>query len=447
MRQIAWPNIPGKLDDAWRRFRALPWKWKAPALSLAALCALGAALLVVAVAGGGGGDAGLAGGQGASPDAPNPSPTSTAPTATPVPPPAKTPTPTGPAAGGYALVPVLPAAAFGQMLGFYVIPGASNQAVIVTQGGKVYRLSLSGGAPDLYGDLSARVIDFNAENEGGLLGLAFSPSFQSDHRVYLYFTSNDCGSGAGRCDVLARYTVSANTINTASEAVLVEVDDPYPNHNGGQILFGPDGYLYVALGDGGGGGDPEETGQDRTDLLGSILRINVSGSGYTVPSDNPFPGNPVFAFGFRNPWRFSFDRQTGAMWVGDVGQGAWEEVDRVVKGGNYGWDCYEGLASYEPAGCAASGFRTPRAVYSHSEGCSVTGGYVYRGPSMPELDGWYVYGDFCSGNIWAVNTVGSAAPVLLADTGLPVASFAELPDGELGVVTFANAVYRLAGRS
>ncbi|MDP2673645.1 MAG: PQQ-dependent sugar dehydrogenase [Dehalococcoidia bacterium] len=377
--------------------------------------------------------------------------TDATPTPTPTPPP---PTPTAtpppvdpPVAGGYRLTQTLSAAAFGQMLGFYVIPGAGNQAVIVTQGGKVYRLSLSGGAPDLYGDLSARVIDFNAENEGGLLGLAFSPSFQSDHRVYLYFTSNDCGSGAGRCDVLARYTVSANTINTGSEVVLVEVDDPYPNHNGGQILFGPDGYLYVALGDGGDGGDPEETGQDRTDLPGSILRINVSGSGYTVPSDNPFPGNPVFAFGFRNPWRFSFDRQTGTMWVGDVGQDQWEEVERVVKGGNYGWDCYEGFASYEPAGCPSSGLIMPRAVYSsgsESEECSVTGGYVYRGPSMPELDGWYVYGDFCSGKIWAVNTVGSAAPVLLADTGLPIASFGEMPNGELLVLTFANAVYKLA---
>src|SRR3990172_5464021 len=442
MRQIAWPNIPGKLDDAWHRFRALPWKWKALALSLAVLCALGFVLLVMAVAGGGGGDAGPAGGPGASPDAPNPSRTPTAPTATPTPAPVDPPV-----AGGYRLTQTLSAAAFGQMLGFYVIPGTSNQAVIVTQGGKVYRLSLSGGAPDLYGDLSARVVDFNAESEGGLLGLAFSPSFQSDHRVYLYFTSNDCGSGAGRCDVLARYTVSANTINTASEAVLVEVDDPYPNHNGGQILFGPDGYLYVALGDGGGGGGPEETGQDPTDLLRSILRVNVSGSGYTVPSDNPFPGNPVFAFGFRNPWRFSFDRQTGAMWVGDVGQNKWEEVDQVGAGGNYGWDCYEGFASYEPAGCPSSGLIMPRAVYSsgsESKECSVTGGYVYRGPSMPELNGWYIYGDFCSGKIWAVDTVGSAAPVLLADTGLPIASFAELPDGELVVVTFANAVYRLA---
>jgi glucose/arabinose dehydrogenase len=347
----------------------------------------------------------------------------------------------------------LSAAAFGQMLGFYVIPGASNQAVIVTQGGKVYRLSLSGGAPDLYGDLSARVVDFNTENEGGLLGLAFSPNFQSDHRVYLYFTSNDCGSGAGRCDVLARYTVSANTINTGSEVVLVEVDDPYPNHNGGQILFGPDGYLYFALGDGGSGGDPQGHGQDLSTLLGSILRIDVSGEAYAVPPDNPFVGTAgarpeIFAYGLRNPWRFSFDRATGQLWAADVGQHRWEEVDRIVAGGNYGWNIMEGLACFQPpSGCLTAGLQMPRAVYRTGSDCSVTGGYVYRGPSMPELDGWYVYGDFCSGKIWAVNTVGSAAPVLLADTGLPIASFAELPDGELVVVTFANAVYRLARSS
>jgi len=464
MRQIVWPNIPGKLGDAWRRFDALPWKWKAPAMSLAALCALGAVLLVVAAATGGDGGTGPSGGPGArhgraafdltatalvtATAAPTPTTTPTpamsataaptavsTPTATPVPPP-KTPTPAQPKAGGYRLAQVLPSANFERMVALALIPGTSNQAVIVTQGGKIYRLSLSGGAATLYGDLSSRVIDFSSENEGGLLGLAFSPNFTSDHRVYLYFTSNDCpGTGAGRCDVLARYNVAGNDINEASEVLLLEIDDFAPNHNGGQILFGPDGYLYVGIGDGGGGGDPEETGQNPNDLLGSILRINANAA-------NPQPS--VYAFGFRNPWRFSFDRQTGAMWAGDVGQNAWEEVDRVVAGGNHGWDCYEGFASYEPSGCPASGFVAPRAVYGHDEGCSVTGGYVYRGASMPELNGWYVYGDFCSGKIWAVNTVGSAAPVLLADTGLPIASFGELPDGELLVLTFANAVYKLA---
>ena len=463
MRRIAWADVRARLDEAWRRFGALPWKWKAPALSLAALCALGITLLVVAVATGGDGDAGSAGGPGArhgraafdltatavataATTTPTPTPTPLpAPTPTPAPTPAATarpspvpppkPAPT-PVAGGYGLTKVLPSANFDRMLAFALMPGASNQGVIVTQGGKIYRLSLAGGPATLYGDLSGRVIAFSAENEGGLLGLAFSPNFQSDHRVYLYFTSTECGIAAARCDVLARYTVSGNTINTASEVVVMEVADPYPNHNGGQILFGPDGYLYAGIGDGGSGGDPQGHGQN-PDLLGSIARVNVSGNGPFSPQ--------VFAIGFRNPWRFSFDRETGALWAGDVGQNEWEEVDRVVKDGNYGWNIMEGDACYQPAsGCNTAGLRLPRAVYSHSDGCSVTGGYVYRGPSMPELDGWYVYGDFCSGKIWGVNTAGSAPPVLLADTGLPIASFGELPDGELLVLTFAKAIYRLA---
>jgi glucose/arabinose dehydrogenase len=447
-------------------------------MCLAALLTLAVVFLAVALAGGGDGDAGSSGdpaarhGRGAldltatalatATATPAPTPTATptpapgvtaaptaapTPTATPVPPPKPAPTPV---AGGYRLTQALPSANFGRMVAFALIPGASNQAVIVTQGGKIYRISLSGGAPSQYGDLSARVIDFNAENEGGLLGLAFSPNFQSDHRVYLYFTSNDCGSGAARCDVLARYSGSNADINEASEVVLLEIDDFAPNHNGGQVLFGPDGYLYLAPGDGGGGGDPQENAQNINRLQGKVLRLDVLGQGFSIPPDNPFVNKPghdlVYAYGFRNPWRFSFDRQSGALWLGDVGQNEWEEVDRVVKGGNHGWDCYEGFAPYEPSGCPSSGFVAPRAVYSHDEGCSVTGGYVYRGPSMPELDGWYVYGDFCSGKIWAVNTVGSAPPVLLADTGLPIASFGEMPDGELLVLTFANAVYRLERR-
>ena len=463
MRQIAWQEIPGKLDEAWRRFRALSWRWKAPALSLAALCALGVALLVVAVAGGGGGDAGPAGGPGArhgraafdltpTPGAAPPTATASAvPTPTAAPTPAATPVPPPtPVAGAYEPTPALPSANFDRMLGFAVIPGSTTHAVVVTQGGVIRRVPLNGGgAAPVYGDLSSRVIDYNAESEGGLLGLAFSPNFSKDRRVYLYFTSNDCPvNGYNRCDVLARYNVAGNDIDEGSEVVLLEIDDFAPNHNGGQILFGPDGYLYVGLGDGGSAGDPQENAQNTNRLLGKVLRLDVSGATYSAPPDNPFVNRPgsdfVFAYGFRNPWRFSFDRQTGAMWVGDVGQNSWEEVDRVVKGGNHGWDCYEGFASYEPSGCAASGFVAPRAAYSHDEGCSVTGGYVYRGPSMPELDGWYVYADFCSGRIWAVNTAGGAPPVLLADTGLPIASFSELPNGELLVLTFANAVYRLA---
>ena len=479
MSQGAWQNIYGRLDEAWWRFRALPWRLKAPLLSLGVAFVAAVVFLAVAL-GGGGQNADLPGGPGERHGKTmfglTPKPT-LAPTATPSPKPGATPTPTPeppggdtppaggetptaapteppppqpaatPVAGRYGLTQVLPSANFERMVAFAMMPSASNQAVIVTQGGKMYKLSLTGGPATLYGDLSARVIPFGSENEGGLLGLAFSPNFQSDRRVFVYFTSNDCSGGAGRCDVLARYTATSNALDAGSEVVILDIPDPFSNHNGGQVLFGPDGYLYIGPGDGGSGGDPEENAQNTNKLLGKVLRLDVSGSTYSTPPDNPFVNRSgsdlVYAYGFRNPWRFTFDRETGAMWAGDVGQNEWEEADRVIAGGNYGWDCYEGLAPYEPGGCPAGGFRAPRAVYSHSDGCSVTGGYVYRGSALPELDGWYVYGDFCSGKIWAVNTVGSAPPVLLADTGLPIASFGEMPNGELLVLTFANAVYRL----
>ncbi len=350
----------------------------------------------------------------------------------------------------YELVQTMPSATFDNMLGFSLIPGAANEGVVVTQGGVIYRVPLSvDGTATVFGDVSDRVIDYRQENEGGLLGLAISPAFETDRRVYLYFTSNDCDRGADRCDVLARYTVANDTIDPESEEVLLEVADPYENHNGGQLAFGPDdGYLYLALGDGGAGGDPHGNGQDLSTLLATILRLDVSGSGYDVPPDNPFVSMSgarpeIYAYGLRNAWRFSFDRATGDLWAADVGQDKWEEVDRIVAGGNYGWNVMEGLECFGSSGCDTNGLRLPRAVYGRDGGCSVTGGYVYRGPSMPELNGWYVYGDFCSGMIWAVNTADDSPPVLLADTGLEISSFGELPDGELLVLTFNNAVYRL----
>ena len=222
------------------------------------------------------------------------------------------------------------------------------------------------------------------------------------------------------------------------------------NHNGGKIIFGQDGFLHLSLGDGGGFGDPNENGQDIHSLLGKVLRINVTGQAtYTNPSDNPFVGaagrDEIYAYGFRNPWRMSMDSATGVMWLGDVGQQLWEEVEPVAKGGNYGWDCREGFVVYEPAGCQGGGFIEPRAVYDHGLGCAVTGGYVYHGAAMPELVGWYVYGDYCSGRIWALDAAPEAtsAPVLLADTTHTIPSFAERPDGELLVLTFENAIYLL----
>ncbi len=430
-----------RLAAAWRRFLALPWRWKAPLIANVLVSPLLAALIVLAVADGDGGER-----RPAAANSPRPRPTATAspaptpaptPAATPVPTPAPTPPPP-PAEGGYTLVQALEAAAFDRMVGFATIPGSADEAVVVTQGGAIWRVSLSGSfAPAAFADLSAQLAN-SAGNEEGLLGLAFSPNFAADGRVYVYYTT-----GAPGPSILSRFRVVNGAIDPASEAVLLEVPQPFANHNGGQLLFGPDGYLYLALGDGGGGGDPQGTGQNPSDLLGSILRLDVSGSGYTVPPDNPFPGNPVYAYGLRNPWRFTFDWASGQMWAGDVGQSRWEEVDQIVAGGNYGWNVMEGLECYLAPGCDTSGLQMPRAVYGHDQGCSVTGGYVYRGPSMPELNGWYVYSDFCSGRIWAANTADGSPPLLLADTGQAIASFGELPDGELLVLTFGNAIYRL----
>jgi glucose/arabinose dehydrogenase len=324
-----------------------------------------------------------------------------------------------------------------------MVPGSSDEAFAITQhDADIWRVSISGAhSPVLAGDLSGYV--GGGSNEEGLLSLAFSPNFASDGRLYVYYTR-----GAPSPTVLARFQVAGGNVDTANQTVILQVPDFAANHNGGRIVFGHDGMLYLSTGDGGGGGDPNEMGQDITALLGKVLRLNVTGQQtYSFPPDNPFVGtdglDEIWAYGFRNPWRISVDRLTGDLWVGDVGQNAWEEVGTVVRGGNHGWDCYEGFAVYEASGCPSGGFVQPRAVYSHAGGrCSVTGGYVYRGGAIPSLDGWYVYGDFCSGDIWAVNP-GGGDPVLLQDTSTSISSFAELPGGELAVLTFDRTVYRL----
>jgi glucose/arabinose dehydrogenase len=372
---------------------------------------------------------------------PQPTPSPVAPQLSPTPEP--TPTPSLPTEGAYELVPTLEWATFPRMVGLSTIPDAEDEVVVVTQTGIVWRGPLEGEASaTVFGDVSDRLID-SPGNEEGLLGLAFSPDFPADGRVYLYYTA-----GNPRRSVLSRFQVVDGAMDTESERVLLEVPQPFSNHNGGQLAFGPDGYLYVALGDGGSAGDPEGNGQDLSTLLGSILRLDVSGDGYSVPADNPFAATAgarpeIYAYGLRNPWRFTFDSATAQLWVGDVGQDKWEEVDRIVPGGNYGWNIMEGLECFLSPGCDTSGLQMPRAVYGREAGCSVTGGYVYRGASMPELNGWYVYGDYCTGRIWAANIADDSPPVLLADTGLPIASFGELPDGELAAITFALAIYRL----
>jgi glucose/arabinose dehydrogenase len=348
-----------------------------------------------------------------------------------------------PTEDGYSLTLFAAEPEFNEIVDLAVIPGQEDQAIVAAQRDDLlWRISLTGSfAPVLYGDLTA--VSGGDGNEEGLLSVTFSPEFEEDGRVYVYYTQ-----GSPEPSIVSRFDATATDLDEGTEQVILQVPQPNSNHNGGRLLFGPDGYLYLSLGDGGGGGDPEETGQDNTDLLGSVLRIAVTGeTTYSVPAGNPFVGvsgaDEVWAYGLRNPWRYSFDSVTGELWLGDVGQGAWEEVEEIVEGGNYGWDCYEGFDPYEPAGCPGTGFEFPRATYDHGLGCAVTGGYVYRGDNLPEIYGWYVYGDYCSGRIWAVNPADSSDPVQLINSPYSISSFAELADGELLVLTFQGAIYQL----
>jgi glucose/arabinose dehydrogenase len=329
-----------------------------------------------------------------------------------------------------------------------MIPGRPNEAIIAQQSGYIYRVALDGSfGPVLWGDVHT-LLNFD-NGEQGLLSVAFAPDFLTSSRVYLYYTP-----GSPTPTRLARFTATATDLNESSVEPLLDIEEFAGNHNGGHIAFDSDEYLYLSLGDGGGGGDPQEKGQSLTTLLGKVLRIDVSGAtGYTNPGDNPFndgPSNPIreeiFAYGFRNPWRMTIDPLTDDVWLGDVGQNNWEEVDRVVKGGNYGWNCYEGNHSYEADGCLAPDqYLYPRAEYDHSFGAAVTGGVVYRGTDMPELYGWYVYSDFYTGIIWAVNPADASLPVRLIDTPLNVASFTLMPDGEIAIVTYSSGIHRLTG--
>jgi glucose/arabinose dehydrogenase len=291
-------------------------------------------------------------------------------------------------------------------------------------------------------DLRDRVNDEGTEE--GLLGLAFAPDWEESNNIYLYYTA-----AGPRRSVLSRFVFDGETIDIGAEQVLLEVEQPFPNHNGGALEFGPDGFLYLGLGDGGSVADPMGNGQDGN-LLGSILRLDVSGDQIAIPEDNPFADGSqgfepeTFAYGFRNPWRFSFDRDSGQLWVADVGQRRFEEVDVVESGANYGWNIMEGPECFQPEeGCDQTGLELPVAWYGHDEGCSITGGYVYRGQEVSGLNGWYLYSDFCSGRIWALSSEDPSQVVVLLDSGLPVASFAEDGNGELFLLAFDGVIYRV----
>ncbi|MEL7168835.1 MAG: PQQ-dependent sugar dehydrogenase [Bacteroidota bacterium] len=321
-----------------------------------------------------------------------------------------------------------------------------DRLYLVEQQGRIVTFSRSGDGSDAAPFLDIRERVF-AGGELGLLGLAFHPDYADNGRFFVYYTTP-----SPIRTIVAEYARSAGdptAADPASERVLLSVAQPFQNHNAGQIAFGPDGLFYIALGDGGLGGDPEENGEDPTTLLGSILRIDVdnvpAGAPYGIPEDNPFAPtdglerDEIYAYGLRNPWRFSFDPVTDYLWTADVGQNAFEEINRVVNGGNYGWDRKEGFACYEPSrNCDFEGQVDPVFVYAHGDdtGFSVTGGHVYRGPTNGGLVGRYIYGDYVTGNVWAldVRNLDEVSNARIASVPNPT-SFGVDADNELYVLS------------
>jgi glucose/arabinose dehydrogenase len=289
-------------------------------------------------------------------------------------------------------------------------------------------------------------------DERGLLSVAFHPRYRQNGFFYVDYTDP-----TGDTNVV-RYKVSNNpdVANPAGARRLLFIEQPFPNHNGGLLKFGPDGYLYIGTGDGGAAGDPMNNAQNRQSFLGKILRVDVDrGATYGIPPTNPFVGKPgldeIWASGLRNPWRFSFDRETGHLYIADVGQNRWEEIDfqpAASRGGeNYGWRIMEGFHCYVPAtNCNQTGLTLPISEYSHREGCSVTGGYVYRGRQISGLVGVYIYGDYCSGTIWGLRRTISDTweRTVLLQTDLRISSFGEDEAGELYVTDLNGAVYRIS---
>lgn len=328
----------------------------------------------------------------------------------------------------------------------------TNRLFVLEQQGIIYVFQNSPRTTvkKIFLDIRDRVNDRGAEE--GLLGLAFHPDFKNNGFFYVNYTASD-----PRRTVIARYSVNQanpNVVVKDNELVIMQFSQPFSNHNGGQIAFGPDRFFYIATGDGGSGGDPLGNGQSLKTLLGKILRIDVDnpseGRNYGIPADNPFAGNAsgfreeIYAYGLRNPWRFSFDPKTQLLWAADVGQHRFEEVDIIKKGKNYGWNIMEGFHCFEPpSGCDTAGLELPIWEYNHDLGASITGGYVYRGSKVPELIGAYIYSDFMSGRIWSLRYAGSRLPINteLLNTGLNISSFGIDEKNELYMLSFDGKIY------
>ncbi|MDA1016632.1 MAG: PQQ-dependent sugar dehydrogenase, partial [Planctomycetota bacterium] len=337
----------------------------------------------------------------------------------------------------------------------------SNRIFVASQAGMIHVFKNDRGVEraDLFLDIRKRVHQWRVDDEEGLLGFAMHPKFKTTGQVFIYYNTID----KPRTIYLSRFTVAKddpNKADPASEEILLTIKQPFANHNGGPMAFGPDGYLYIGMGDGGGRNDPENSGQAKNTFMGNILRIDVdhqdSGKKYAVPKDNPFVGEKgafpeVYATGIRNTWRLSFDRKLGSLWIGDVGQDLWEEIHIIEKGGNYGWSVREGSYNFGNApGASKVKVIDPVWEYDHQIGKSITGGYVYRGKRIPELDGHYLYADFITGKLWALHYDQQKRRVIrnvaIPWNGLPIVAFGEDEDGEIYVMTptvSGNGIYKL----
>lgn len=356
-------------------------------------------------------------------------------------------------AGTYKTVDAFPNLTFKRPVDLQHSPDNTNRIFVLEQEGviTVFPNDKNVSSKTTFLDIRERVDD--AGNEEGLLGLAFHPDYKTNGYFYVNYTASNPNR-----TVISRFKVSsdANKADASGEQEILTFRQPYSNHNGGQVSFGPDGYLYIAVGDGGSGGDPHDNGQNRSTLLGSILRIDVNkqegGKKYGVPADNPFAGNSngyreeIYAYGLRNPWRFSFDTANGRLWTGDVGQNAFEEIDIIEKGGNYGWNIMEGNHCFEPGnGCNRAGLKLPIHEYGRDEGISVTGGFVYRGPTVKSLGGKYIYADYATRRVWALNHTNLNKPVnsLLLEADFNISSFGVDQNNELYLCGFDGKIYRL----
>lgn len=335
----------------------------------------------------------------------------------------------------------------------------TNRLFVASQLGRVYVFPNDQDVEEaaLYLDIKDRVTYSDNENEEGFLGLAFHPRYKDNGELYVYYTTRD----TPHTSVISRFRVSkddANRADPASEEEILRIPQPYWNHNGGTIVFGPDGYLYIGLGDGGKRDDPHGNGQNLGTLLGSILRIDVDhhdqGKAYAIPKDNPFVDRQgargeIWAYGVRNIWRMSFDRQTGKLWAADVGQDIWEEIDIIVRGGNYGWNLREAMHKFGPKGAEARpDLIEPIFEYHHDAGKSITGGHVYRGRRLPELVGAYLYADYITGQVYALRydekTKRVTANQPIAGNIMPVFSFGEDEPGDVHFMTTQGWIFRFA---